>query len=112
MKQKMGVSRGVKVQEGNPLNSKMAEDGRRKAFGVSGWEADGAGNEGDRWRRWRRRRIVRLKGVEVPNGRAAVSGGPLGPLGFCSQGASVSAGLSHQSLRRRGFESHRCHHMK
>ena len=25
----MGVSRGVKVQEGNPLNSEMAEGGRR-----------------------------------------------------------------------------------
>ena len=82
----MGVSRGVKVQEGNPLNSEMAEDGRRKAFGVSGWEADGAGNEGDRWRRWRRHRIVRLKGVEVPDGRAAVSGALWGLSVFVLRG--------------------------
>ena len=90
----MGVGRGMKVQKGNPLNSEMAEGGRRKAeggrrkaFGVLGWEVDGAGNEGDRWHRWRRRRIVCSKDVEVPDGRAAVVSGALwGLLVFVLRG--------------------------
>ena len=82
----MGVGRGMEVQKGNPLNSEMAEGGRRKAFGVSGWEVDGAGNEGDRWHRWRRRRIVCSKGVEVPDGRAAVSGALWGLSVFVLRG--------------------------
>ena len=90
----------MKVQKGNLLNSEMAEGGRReaegrrrkaeggrrKAEGVSGWEIDGAGNEGDRWHRWRRRRIVCSKGVEVPDGRAAVSGALWGLSVFVLRG--------------------------
>ena len=71
----MGVGRGMKVQKGNPLNSEMAEGGRRSVFwdgkqmareikatdGVAGW----------------RRRIVCTKDVEVPDGRAAVVSGAL-----------------------------------
>ena len=80
----MGVGRGVKVQEGNPLNSEMAEGGRRlvsrdgKQMAQETKTTDGVAG--------RRRRIVCSKDVEVPDSRAAVSGALWGLLVFVLRG--------------------------